>query len=651
MIARSFKHIVCIFNLLSGARAAAESFFDLVREPIRQGTGIDIGHAPGGRKPHGLQPGFDLQHFRALAGWSNSTKLTLWAATYHHVPDVALDYLFEHIPEAATVLSFEMPPWLEQACIARQVDYIDLRHSPLRFGRDLYIALRTSHRDVQARIAAREVTEEELRLEAALLAANVRAHRGRLEEAARYHFNLDQSLIFVSQHPDDPALLSADGCRLNCLDFAEQLRELAEGRRILHLAAMDAEEFAIEERTTLAEILGKPVRPCVQSAYQILSAHDDLILTGISAPVLQEAAWFDKPAHHLGPVFVPLAMAPEHAAPGFAQVDFQALLAPAFWHETLTPEAPPPKLSRLPSISRHHGRETLDAWWEYEKLLTWERLLPYRAFERMGGELLRRRVSALEATLHPKQPATSDAPADEERWPVSRTAIKQLKNSKQGQTAYILGNAPSLNELDIDQLMARESFWCNRAYKLEEQGYIFRPKYYFIADPLTIQEIPDEIMGIKAGIKFFRHEVYRLAAKSHPDELKQQHIISFKSDQTPAPGTAMCDDENNFSYDPDIHIYQGWTVVLDAVQFAFYMGYSRVYVGGVDLDYSGQTHFFGGSFRDLAPMDELTDRIRRAFLVARHHFERKGRVLAKITPSPNLPLAFIDDETVRRKPK
>lgn len=241
---------------------------------------------------------------------------------------------------------------------------------------------------------------EELRLEAALLAANVRMHRRHLEEARDYRFDdLDGCLLFVGQAPYDASLLAPDGRSLRCEDFAERLRQLCAGRRLLHKAHPLAPDFAGQERQALERISGQSVSVCQQNAYQILSGEDDIQLVGISSGLLQEAPWFDKTAHVLFQPFVPLAGMPgatEGRQP-FRQVRFQSFLAPAFWHRVLAPERPAPRLAALPELAHHHAREVLDHWWDYSKVLTWERTLPYEAFMRGGGAAHRQRLAALEA--------------------------------------------------------------------------------------------------------------------------------------------------------------------------------------------------------------------------------------------------------------
>ena len=97
------------------------------------------------------------------------------ATTYHQMPEAAQDYLFAHMPASALLLTCDIPPWLRRACLLRGVDLLDLRQSPLRFGRDMWVALDSSNGRLRSRLAADVVTEEELRLEAALLGANMRA--------------------------------------------------------------------------------------------------------------------------------------------------------------------------------------------------------------------------------------------------------------------------------------------------------------------------------------------------------------------------------------------------------------------------------------------------------------------------------------------
>jgi MoaA/NifB/PqqE/SkfB family radical SAM enzyme len=391
--------IVCIPDLLRNTRRFPEGVFDLVREPIRQACDIDIGYPPESKKARGLLPGFDLAHFRSLAGVCNGNADDAdehWADVYYRFPTEAQDYLFAHLPDKTLVLSFEMPPWFRQAYIDRNISFIDIRVSPLRFGRDLYFALCCPDVKHFQRIHEHAVSEEELRLEASLLAANIRMHQRGLQESGRYHFDLDSALVFIGQLPHDASLLTPEG-RLCYRDFADRIRTIAStGRQLLYKAHPFSGDFAEEERRTLETITGRPVRICLQNAYQILSTEDDVEVIGISSGLLQEAVWFGKTAHVLYQPYVPLTQTTEPAANVYQQIHFQTLLSPGFWHQVLTPERPKPKIHALPMLPHSHARETLDQWWDYGKVLTWERALPIEAFTRSGGGLLHERLNTLE---------------------------------------------------------------------------------------------------------------------------------------------------------------------------------------------------------------------------------------------------------------
>ncbi|WP_323011598.1 hypothetical protein [Castellaniella sp.] len=675
----SFSQVIYLPELLheykaryvGGQPSMSSGFLNLIREPIRQGCGIEISsfslrkdfhikrqqeqqNFSGQKLANNKWAGFDVAQFRELAVAGCPEGMPLWNATYYRVNGKALDYLFEYIPQNSLVMSFDLPPWMKQACSERGVIFLDFRNSPLRFGQDVYIALHTNDETLRTRIVDNQVSKEELRLEAALLAANMGIHRGRRAENLCYYFDLEDAFIYVGQHRLDSALWTRQGRYLQCTDYAERLYELARGHRVLYLADWgmnlkpeeNVETVAAQARSELSKALGLQVDPCPQSIYQVLSAHENFILAGLSAPALQEAIWFDrKNVHQMVPSEVSLDGDGISAADAYSQIHFQDFIAPGFWHCLLTPSAQLPRVARLSALSHRCGRETLELWGDYEKALTWQRTVPLAIFERSGGGLLRERVDDL--VRQQARMITSNTP-NKENQSVSVAEIEKLKNSKIGQTAYILGNGPSLRGFDVSDLMARESFWCNRAFEIEKSGIDFRPKYYFWADLIGAQMFLDDIIEVQAGKKFFRNSVYKIIHKNRPNDIEDQNIIHYECRES--PGVDMHDSEENFSYDPTVMLFGGWTVVLDAIQFAYYMGYSKVYVGGVDLDYSKSGYFFSPEI-STNPTDCALDNIRKAFLVARHHFEKGGRILAKITVSPNLPLEFMHDESLVRTEK
>lgn len=390
----NINKIICLPDMLRGTRAFPEGFFDLVREPILQGCNIRIDQSPEASSNHGLGD-FDIAEFRKLAGMDAENKEEVWRQTFFGLPSTALDYFKQHLPADGLVLSFEMPPWLESVLNERSVPFIDMRVSPLRFGRDLYIALRTSDEALQTNIARYRIAEEELRLEASYLAANVSMHQQRLVESDRSMPSLDNALVFIGQAPYDASLIKADGKTIGFGDYRERIVALTRGRRLLYKPHPFALWFAEEESQLLHEITGQHIEHCHLNAYQILSSKEDVELIGLCSGLLQEAPWFNKKSYSLHQAFTPIAEANGKAC--YQQVHFHRWLSPGFWHGILTPERPAPKLLEVPPLAHHHARHTIDQWWDYLKVLTWEKAHSYESFERAGGGALRQRIAFLEA--------------------------------------------------------------------------------------------------------------------------------------------------------------------------------------------------------------------------------------------------------------
>ncbi|APP74105.1 hypothetical protein BJD12_01200 [Xanthomonas vesicatoria ATCC 35937] len=348
-------NIILVPDLLRDTRVFPEAFFDLIREPILQGSGIEIGFALDSEYCH--HHGFDLDSFHNLAFADSGS----WSKHYYQLPQAAAEYLRQHLPPCDLLISLEMPPWLMDFCVQANIPFLDIRVSPLRFARDLYVALYSSQQLATKRLTMHAVSSEELRLEAATLAANVRMHRRRLHDERAYSFTpLDGGIVFVGQAPYDASLIAPSGHVLQCADFSEQLRTLCEGRRLMYKAHPMAEGAASAEMATLQRITGQSPIRCLHNAYQILGTREDVELVGISSGLLQEAEWFGKTAHTLFKPFVPLNQQRHDDTQIYQQIHFQTLLSPAFWHQLLCPERAAPRLPALPAVAHHHARETFD---------------------------------------------------------------------------------------------------------------------------------------------------------------------------------------------------------------------------------------------------------------------------------------------------
>ena len=144
---------------------------------------------------------------------------------------------------------------------------------------------------------------------------------------------------------------------------------------------------------------------------------------------------------------------------------------------------------------------------------------------------------------------------------------------------FILGNGPSLLEEDLSLLKDEDIFVCNRGYKIRDLGLDF--KYYVLADRKHALEFHKEID--EQTIKSKRYFSSQLN--------KQNTIKLFRNDYTIFKRSATTLDKIPLSFD------NGWgktrNVITDAIIIAYLLDYKKIFLLGVDLDYSKEhNHFY-----------------------------------------------------------
>lgn len=161
------------------------------------------------------------------------------------------------------------------------------------------------------------------------------------------------------------------------------------------------------------------------------------------------------------------------------------------------------------------------------------------------------------------------------QFSLSGHRLKQLYNCHQGQRCFIVANGPSLRAEDLDLLWERNeiTFGMNRIYKIFSQTD-WRPTYYACEDEKIALEHQPEISAIPAKIKFI------------PAELKWYYGIIIEN--------ALyfhfnCDKNTSypfcFSTNINKQIDGRGTVTFTCMQLAAYMGFSEIYLLGVDHNY------------------------------------------------------------------
>lgn len=151
--------------------------------------------------------------------------------------------------------------------------------------------------------------------------------------------------------------------------------------------------------------------------------------------------------------------------------------------------------------------------------------------------------------------------------------LKKYHNIHKGQRCFIIGTGPSLTAEDLDKLKGEICFGSNRIFEIFSQTD-WRPTYYMNQDYQLICKYVDEIRQLKVQRKFMPVEAKKHFGSS--DDISY-FVLRHKEFY---PGAA------DFSTHLDKYMGQGFTVTYGAIQMAYYMGFEKVFLLGIDHNYS-----------------------------------------------------------------
>lgn len=155
--------------------------------------------------------------------------------------------------------------------------------------------------------------------------------------------------------------------------------------------------------------------------------------------------------------------------------------------------------------------------------------------------------------------------------------LKALKDKFKGQRCFVIGNGPSLNKLDLTKLNGENAFGVNGIfYKTDEMG--FKPKFYVVEDRHVMADNIDRINAYDCEYKFF------------PSLYKKQitnfkNVLTFNMDVGFYIQESKHFEKSRFSKDCSKVIYCGQSVTFINLQLAYYLGFTEVYLIGMDFEY------------------------------------------------------------------
>lgn len=343
-----YKKITLLDDILRTEFLSARNFiYTLIEEPIKQASDIQIPSSRNFPFDRGLSKNFDIATFKTLCNEPD------WVRLYNKIPNEAELYLIRNIEQDSLVIGYEMPPWLTQALSKHGFDWLDIRLSPIRFARDLYLIINSNRSTLRIDLNNYHTTSSELRLEAGLLKASI-LHNSKIPSTP----TPEEMLLFIGQTKKDASLVSESGCIYRIDNFAEKILTVAANKSIDYKPHPYDKDHSRTEVKKLHYITGKKPRIIKESIYQLLAGRIELEILAISSGVLQEAPYFDRKSH---PLFKPVCNLDDQ---NIIHIRFSHFISPSFWEQLITGKKSNNTLD-TPNIQLNQMRRLHNAYWGY----------------------------------------------------------------------------------------------------------------------------------------------------------------------------------------------------------------------------------------------------------------------------------------------
>jgi hypothetical protein len=213
---------------------------------------------------------------------------------------------------------------------------------------------------------------------------------------------------------------------------------------------------------------------------------------------------------------------------------------------------------------------------------------------------------------------------------INKGRINGFRGIHAGQRCFIVTNGPSLVKTNLEILRNEVTFGMNRIYLLFGRTS-FRPTYYLAVNELVLEQFSGEIRQLEMP-KFLNWNRRSLF------DVDDERTIFLKSRMVI---------RDSFQYDLTRPLVMGGTVTFVALQLAYYMGFQKVILVGLDHSYAGkgipsgtetrtaerdESHFHPDYFPKGAKW-QLPDLLRSEidYRIARGVYERDGREIADAT--------------------
>lgn len=166
--------------------------------------------------------------------------------------------------------------------------------------------------------------------------------------------------------------------------------------------------------------------------------------------------------------------------------------------------------------------------------------------------------------------------------------LERLKDTHKGERCFLIGNGPSLNGDDLNLLKEEYTFGTNMVYKIFDRTE-WRPTFHCVSDTIYASKLGMELsQKVKAPL-FTTERTYRRMKKKPIDTT---YVHTLQSERYKVKGNIQS------------YCMVKATVLSLAAEMAFHMGFTEIYLLGVDCT---NPHDKGGHFTDNYTTKEVAE--------------------------------------------
>lgn len=165
--------------------------------------------------------------------------------------------------------------------------------------------------------------------------------------------------------------------------------------------------------------------------------------------------------------------------------------------------------------------------------------------------------------------------------------IKKLNNRYQGKRCFIIATGPSLKISDVEMLKDEITIGVNTIFNIYDR-IDWRPTYYVMTDPVLHKNL-----NMKNKLNFDDYAEINCILNA----LCRKYSVGDKVIYVNTCWLDHCYNfgkSRKFKYNSNLlfGVYDYYSVTQEAIVYAIYMGFSEIYLLGVDNDYLGKKQHF-----------------------------------------------------------